>query len=191
MKKRVTNRSPPLCPARRKTIKPFSGGQPNEGRNRSDKDQRICKSFADVRNCKNALLSRNRPTSVHQFGDRLLEEQFRATRAFRSDKGSKSSRGLEEAARRSDQPGKVRHGYLYHAQQNLLLTEYIDLLWADDYLKSYGWERHSVFRAVSEALESEDLRDHAIQITEELEQAEAEEPEAEPTEEGSDFELSM
>ena len=70
------------------------------------------------------------------------------------------------------------------------MTEYIDLLWADGYLKHYGWERHSVFRAVSEALESKDLRDHAIhQITEELEQAE--DPEAEPTEEGSDFELSM
>lgn len=72
-----------------------------------------------------------------------------------------------------------------------LLTEYSDLLWADEYLKHYGWEYHSVFRAVSEALESKDLRDHAIQITKELEQAEAEEPEAEPTEEGADFELSM
>ena len=72
-----------------------------------------------------------------------------------------------------------------------LLTEYSDLLWADDYLKSYGWERHSVFRAVSEALESETLRNHALQITEELEQEEAEEPEAEPTEESADFELSM
>ena len=72
-----------------------------------------------------------------------------------------------------------------------LLTEYSDLLWADDYLKHYGWERHSVFRAVSEALESETLRDHALQITEELEQEEAEEPEAEPTEEDPNFELSM
>ena len=72
-----------------------------------------------------------------------------------------------------------------------LLTEYSDLLWADGYLKHYGWEWHSVFRAVSEALESEDLRAHAIQITDEFEQAEAEAPEAEPTEEASESELSM
>ena len=72
-----------------------------------------------------------------------------------------------------------------------LLTEYSDLLWANGYLKHYGWERHSVFRAVSDALESEGIRNHAIQIAEAFEQTETEVPEAEPTEEAFGSELSM
>ena len=51
--------------------------------------------------------------------------------------------------------------------------------------------KDSITRAVSEALEPEDLRDHALQITEEPEQTEIERTKAEPTEEPSDFELSM